>query len=139
MIEATEPNFSRQGKNGPLRSRLSIPVPKFVENVVLSNSSIGCGEGYLIPERPIAPGRKPIGPDRDKTIWTGANRYPIAVFRPTAGCHHPKFSLVSWNNSRSYRSAGTGSHKESVKISAAGHAKSGDLSSIVDPKGSEQM
>jgi hypothetical protein len=34
----------------------------FAENVVLSNFSVGCGEGYLIPERPIDPGRKPVGP-----------------------------------------------------------------------------
>jgi hypothetical protein len=37
------------------------------------------------------------------------------------------------------RSAVTRSRKESVKISAAGHAKACDLSSIVDPKRSEQM
>jgi hypothetical protein len=37
------------------------------------------------------------------------------------------------------RSAVTGSCKESVKISAARHAKACDLSSIVDTKGSEQM
>jgi hypothetical protein len=71
------------------------------ENVVLSNSSVGCGEGYLIPERPIAPGRKPVWPDRRKAIGTAANRYPIAVFRPAAGRDHPKFPLVTWKQSRS--------------------------------------
>jgi hypothetical protein len=47
--------------------------------------------------------------------------------------------FVSWTRAVRGRSAVTGSRKESVKISAAGHAKSGDFSSIVDPKGGEQI
>ena len=93
----------QEGEVTPASSRRCVhdPVCQFAENVVLSNFSVGCGEGYLIPERPIAPGRK--------TRWAGSprsnrdccNRYPIAVFSPGTRCHRPKFPFFSWNKSRS--------------------------------------
>jgi hypothetical protein len=87
----------------------------------------------------IAPGRKPVGPDRHKAIGTDA----IGILSPCLGHVHAVTALNFPSSPGPKvvrdRSAVTGRRKKSVKVSAAGHAKSRDLSSLVDPEGSEQM
>ena len=103
------------------------------ENGVLSNFSVGYGEGYLIP------GRDPSL--RAKARWD--SHQAIGILSPCLAHVHAVTSLNFLSSPGAKvvhdRSAVTGSRKKSVKISAPGHAKSGDLSSIVDPKGSERM
>jgi hypothetical protein len=120
--------------------RLSIPTPKFAGKRGFEQFSVGCGEGYLIRERRIAPGRKPVG--RIATKQLGLLQIDIlspCFAQPQAAGTTLNFLSSPGTKAVRDRSAGTGSREESVQISAAGHAKSGDLSSIVDPKGSEQM